>query len=115
MNGYYGRDKIRITPVTKNATTGEVTPGTPFVVNAMVEDLDSIRKVESKRDPDSDLFIIVWDTVDSNGNIVDIQVGYYLELIEQFCVPLSSPYKQRIVQQASRMGGMTQNSLEVFA
>lgn len=109
MSGYYGRDKIRITPVTKNATTGETTSGTAYTVAAYVEDLDSIRKVETKRDTDSELFIIVWDNV-------DIQVGYYLELIEQYGIAID-PLKitKRIVQQASKMGGLCQSSIEVFA
>jgi hypothetical protein len=108
MSGYYGRDKIKITPVTKNTTTGETTLGKAFEVSAYVEDLDSTRKVTSGRDPDSELFIIVWEDV-------DIRKGYHLELVEQFGVAVVGDIKKRIVQQSSRMGGITQNSLELFA
>lgn len=109
MSNFYGRDKIRVTPIIRDSGTGSVTRGTPFSINAMVEDISSTRKIESYREIDSDMYIFIQGNVES----ITIKTGDYLEVIERFGVVQANP-KEYIVQQASSFGGFKKESMEVF-
>ena len=106
MSGYYTRDLVRITPVTKDSGTGAITTGTPVSVKCMVENTTSMVSGGSGRPVASEVYIFMPpETVIKKGDIIQV--------IEQFGALVTEP--ERTVIQASLYGGFRQSHQEVYA
>ncbi len=107
MSGMYTRDKIRITPVTKQEGTGAITEGTPFDVAVMVEEETNIISGGNGRDIKSDIYIFAPPkTAIKKGDIIQV-IEKFGEIVED--------EPERTVIQVSPYGSLKESHRDVYA
>lgn len=106
MSGFYGRDKVRITPITKTPGTGEITKGVPFNKKCMVENESNTLSGGSGRPVQSDVYIFMPPKT-------PIKKGDIVQVVEQFGETVIEP--ERTVIKTSPYGGFSKSHIEVYA
>lgn len=106
MSGYYSRDKVKITPITKDPGTGAITRGTAFNIKCMVENETKMVSGGSGRPVQSNVYVFMPPET-------SIKKGDIIQVVEQFGEIVTEP--ERTVIQASKTGGFSQTHKEVYA
>ncbi len=106
MSGFYTRDKVLITPITKAPGTGAITPGTPVEVSVMAEDETQTITGGNGRPVESNIYFFM-----PSGTVV--KIGDYVQVIERFGKTVTE--KERIVLQVSPYGDLSESHREVYA
>lgn len=106
MSGLYTRDKMKITPITKAAGTGELTKGVSFTVKVMVEDETNIISGGSGRDVQSDVYIFAPPKT-------AVKKGDIIQITERFGEAVTEP--ERTVVKVASYGSFSESHKEVYA
>ncbi len=101
-------DKVQVTNITRDATNGKQTDGTPFTSKANVEDESEIRYA-SDGTPITPVMLIIFppDVTIAMGDKVEIKKLHG-------STPTTDEAKERFVRQAARVGGGSASHVEVM-
>ncbi len=106
MSGFYARDKVKITPITKTPGTGDLIKGVSFDIKVMAEDETNMVSGGSGRPVQSDIYFFM-----PPGTAV--KIGDLVQVIERFGKVVTE--KEKIVLQVSPYGSFTESHREVYA
>ena len=106
MSGFYARDKVKITPITKDVGTGDETRGTAVFLKCMVENESNLISGGSGNPIRSDVYIFMPPKT-------SIKKGDIIQVTEQFGELVTEP--ERKVIQVSPYGSYKESHREVYA